>query len=457
MKKILSLIIIFSICVVLVLTFSLMGCKKEAAPAEEAVEEAAPAEEAVEEAAPAEEIGNKYEGVEIILAFQSTPLIDNLNNYLDDFQNNTGIKVIVDLMPYESLVQKVSIDCTTGTKQYDCFWMEPPWLGRFSDEFEPLESYINDPVLGKDFDLEDFSKNFLNNTVMYDGKMLGIPLEACMMVVSYREDVFEDLGIEVPETLDEYIAAAEKIKEGTDIYGVSLMGKRGQPVFYEYMPYMWGFGAQFFDENMHPTLNSPEGIEAVTYMVDLSKYAPPGVASYGWEESATAFLQGEVAMEFLFSDWISALRDPESCKVVGDWNFTAPPGGVDRASPVGTINLGINGDIDQVKKEAAFLFLKWATSKETQMKLAETGTTPVRISVLEDEKFINDPEYRYFEGLKETFEVSRLPMSIPEFFELNDALSIELSAAIAGDKSPKEALDSAQKAWEEIMEKAGYY
>lgn len=47
-------------------------------------------------------------------------------------------------------------------------------------------------------------------------------------------------------------------------------------------------------------------------------------------------------------------------------------------------------------------------------------------------------------------------MSIPEFFELNEALSIELSAAIAGDKTAQKALDDAQAAWVKIMKEAGY-
>ncbi|MBR4427110.1 MAG: extracellular solute-binding protein, partial [Spirochaetales bacterium] len=184
----------------------------------------------------------------ITVAVQSTPTMDYLVSIIPEFEEATGIKVIPDLMPYDNLVEKVTIDCTSNTKQYAAFWMEPTWLGRFENELEDITKYINDPVLGKDFNLEDFSADFLNQTVRYNGKLLGLPFEGCLLVMAYRVDLFEKYNIAVPKTYDELLAAAKLIGEKEkDVYGITMMGKRGQPVFYEYMPYMYGFGAEFFD------------------------------------------------------------------------------------------------------------------------------------------------------------------------------------------------------------------
>ena len=67
----------------------------------------------------------------ITVAVQSTPTMDYLVSIIPEFEEATGIKVIPDLMPYDNLVEKVTIDCTSNTKQYAAFWMEPTWLGRF--------------------------------------------------------------------------------------------------------------------------------------------------------------------------------------------------------------------------------------------------------------------------------------------------------------------------------------
>lgn len=141
----------------------------------------------------------------ITFAAQSTPAMDYLVSLIPEFEEKTGIKVVADMMPYDSLVQKVTIDCTTNTKQYACFWMEPTWLGRFENEFEDITKYINDPVLGKDFNLPDFSASFLDETVRINGKTLGLPFEGCLLVVAYREDIFAKQGLSVPETLAQHL------------------------------------------------------------------------------------------------------------------------------------------------------------------------------------------------------------------------------------------------------------
>lgn len=447
-KKLIWIPVIILIVSMVSTTLMIVGCKDGSTPAGDDTVKEDNIEKDSDDA-------KTYEGTEIVFASQPTPSMDLLVEMIPEFEEATGIKVITDMMPYDSLVQKITIDTTTDTKQYSCFWMEPTWLGRFSEEFEPLEEYISDKILGKDFNLDDFSSNFIDEVVKYNGKILGVPFEGCLLVLAYREDIFEENNLLVPETFNDYLEVAKTINELPDLNGVTMMGKRGQPVFYEFIPYMWGFGAEFFDTEMNPTINSDEAIEALEYMIELSKFAPSGVTSYGWEESATAFLQGNVGSGFLFSDWIAALKDPESSKIVGKWNFAPVPGEVTTACPAGTINLGINADVDREKKEASFLFIKWATSPEMQSILAEIGASPTRLSVLNDSQFDTE-DYRYFEGLKETYDITRTPMKIPEFFELNDALSIELSAAISGDKTAKEALDDAQEEWVKIMKEAGY-
>lgn len=392
-------------------------------------------------------------GVTITFAAQAMPTMNKAVEMIPQFTRETGIRVNVDLMPYDSLVQKITIDTTTGTRQYDVFWMEPTWLGRFKDEFEPLEKYMNDPEIG--IDLNDFDPVFLEQTVIYDGHIYGLPFDACLLLLAYREDVYRELGLKVPETWDEYLENVKIIDAKTGMRGVSLMGKRGQPVFYEYASYMWGFGAEFFDENMKPTVNSPHAIKALEYMIELSKYAPAGVETFGWEESATEFLQGRVAHAFIFTDWVPTLKDPGSCVAPTEWNFMKTPRGVGAGSPVGTVNIGINKDSSAEKKLAAYHFLKWITGPEVQKELAKIGGGPSRLSVLNDPEFATH-EYRYFKAIKETFPMEKVPMKIPEFFMLNEALSVELSAALSGRKTAEQALNDAQKSWEQIMKDAGY-
>ena len=110
----------------------------------------------------------------ITVAVQSTPTMDYLVSIIPEFEQATGIKVIPDLMPYDNLVEKVTIDCTSNTKQYAAFWMEPTWLGRFENELEDITKYINDPVLGKDFHFIYNESAFDRDSIAFLDFLLGI-------------------------------------------------------------------------------------------------------------------------------------------------------------------------------------------------------------------------------------------------------------------------------------------
>ena len=46
----------------------------------------------------------------------------------------------------------------------------------------------------------------------YDGKLYAVPYYAGARIVIYRKDLFEKSGIEVPTTLEEFLAAGTKLK-----------------------------------------------------------------------------------------------------------------------------------------------------------------------------------------------------------------------------------------------------
>ena len=104
MKKTLLWVIMVVVCISIVTVFA--GCSGAATeePTEEPAEE--PAEEEVTESKP-------YEGITLSFAAQGVPLMNKAIELLPEFELKTGIKVVPDLMPFDSLVQKITIDCTT--------------------------------------------------------------------------------------------------------------------------------------------------------------------------------------------------------------------------------------------------------------------------------------------------------------------------------------------------------
>lgn len=141
----------------------------------------------------------------------------------------------------------------------------------------------------------------------YQGHPYNVPYGLDSYVMYYRTDLFEQAGIEkVPETWDELIEVAQKLTvdldgDGNiDQWGLATNGLPGQ-VFntYSFFNLLLTNNGQVIDETGMPTFNSPEGVEALQFMVDLRnkyKVMPPDVVTYDNNEIHEGFLSGKFAM-----------------------------------------------------------------------------------------------------------------------------------------------------------------
>jgi len=192
--------------------------------------------------------------------------------------------------------------------------------------------------------------------------------------MAYRKDIFDKHGLEVPKTYDELIKVASFITENEpDVYGMTSRGA--------------------FDDQWNVTVDSPEAVAATEALKAIIDNSPPGVTSWGFGEQANAFLQGESAI-YIDALKIAAMsRDPEQSLVDGKVGYALhPEGPAGCGSETGGFAMGIPDN--SANKEAAFLFIQWMTSKETDRKIVEAGGDPVRMSTMTDPELQDRfPEY----------------------------------------------------------------
>ncbi len=101
-------------------------------------------------------------------------------------------------------------------------------------------------------------------------------------------------------------------------------------------------------------------------------------------------------------------------------------------------------------KQEAFDFMVWATSPE-QIKISATrGNPPVRFSVFTDPELTSQEKFRHFPILMEAINFSTPRPRHPKWPEIENALGVELSKAVAGTMSPDEALANARSSVEAI-------
>jgi len=402
-----------------------------------------------------------FEGKTINVALVAEPRSDALKKLLPEFEQLTGVKVNMEILPYPTLQEKQAVAVTQGTGAYDVVHVDCVWIGQYAGQglVIPVEDFIakTDP---KVLALDDFIPSVLSEQGMWEGKIYGLPFIQAVFGLHYRTDIFEEFGLTPPNTWEELYDTAkmltEKLKD-RGIAGLTFMGRRGVQLQCTYDNMLWSFGGEWYDENYNPTINSPEAVAALEYFKSLIPFAPAGVLTYDWDENANAFAQGKAAMNLQWQNSAPLCQDPSKSTIVGKFNFTLIPG---KAQPDGSIKRtptfggwGLMIPKGSRNKEAAWEFIVWATSPEMEKKLAY-AMPGARYSSL------NDPELRAkyveYDGMLKSLPLAKGRPRIPAYSELADALEVALSEAMTGAKDSQTALNEANARFAEILKRWGY-
>ena len=358
--------------------FSACGnnANKEEAPKEEAkVEEKAEEgkEEAEKEAEPAKEGqtevifwhamgGGQGEALEALVA---------------DFEKeNPDVKITLqhqggygDLNQILVATMQSPKDLPTITQAY------PDWMLQFSEA--GMVADLTERVNGEDGieDYEDILEG-VRSEIEQDGKIIGIPFNKSTEVLWYNQDLFDELGLKNPTNFEELKEVAMKIKEEKDI---PAFGWDSLSNFY--VTYLKNKGIEFGPDL---DVTSPESIEAIEYYLDGIKEGYFRIAG------TDQYLSGPFANEQL-AGYIGSNAGEVYVKegVEGKFKYAAQAYPAEKAVQQGTNVYMFEGASDE-QKDAAFKFLKFLASKESQIKFGlATGYMPARKSAVESDEYKN--------------------------------------------------------------------
>jgi multiple sugar transport system substrate-binding protein len=388
---------------------------------------------------------------ELTIAVPSGVEGDGLKAAAKDYEAERGVKITISEFPYASLFEKELVDLANRTGAYDIIVLDDPWFPRFTSgeqylaELEPL--YQKRGLTGPD---EDFVKTSLAlcRHPYETGQLLALPYVGNSQIYFYRQDLFEKYKLPLPERWSDVLAAARVIMEKEKIHGYVMRGAQGNPVVSDFLPLFWAFGAEMFDAAGKPTVNSPEGIAALKFMLELGQVTPPGYVSFNADEVAAHLMQGTAAQAINWPAWIPALNDPAKTKVPGKVAVTTLPGEKRPGqAEIGNWLLAIPKAARN--PEASFDFLLWATSAAELRKSALRGNPPTRRSVF------NDPElqakYPSYPVQLKSLATSRPRPRTPLWNEIENAFGIFLSKANSGELQPEAAMNQANEELARIL------
>jgi ABC-type glycerol-3-phosphate transport system substrate-binding protein len=354
----------------------------------------------------------------------------------------------VSLMPIDQATEKATITLAAGSDALDIVYVNEPMLGRFAKAgwLEPLDEYWE--KYKEEYDLDDIPEAAVD-ALRYDGKLYAMPFSVNVMFFYYRTDLFEEAGIEPPETFEDYLTYAAQLNS-PQRSGTILTLKPVDAAMNETHWYLNAIGDGWFDENLKPVFNSENGIKAIETLKEVSQYAPRGFTAHANDESTIAFQQDFAAMGLQWLTRAAAMDDPEESRVVGKIDWAVPPGGHSRISISG---YGIS-KFSSADRDKLFQILAIGSNAEAQLEAASLSM-PLRRSVLGNEEL--KEENRHFEAALAAIEVAEPLPGFPEFIETAEIVTRCVLQAVTGERPVKEAMDTAAVEVEALLESRGYY
>lgn len=423
--------------------------------------------------------GKPYAGQQVVFLGMAGDHPRLLEEYESEFENLTGIDLVVESHPWTGLFEKGMLSLELkGTGLYDvlgvnCDWYLPSW----ASYLQPLNDYISKD----DYSLADFIPIAMDHMGrwpidsetgeparfggMGGGELtLGIPYLGDAMFMDIRMDLAEQAGLPLDDirsggwTIEEFEEYATTLTT-EDVVGLGVEISYGHLFtdrWFGVYAAQTGTDAKIIStETFEPVFNNEEGKYATKFWKDsLGTFVPTWAIEAAIGTSEEEFKAGKAAMNLEWGNAATALLDPEQNEYANVTEIVPPPQG-DAGVPMTyfagwSYGIAKNSDV----KGAAWEFIKWAASEEMQRRMA-AGVPPTRISVLEDPEMAE--EFPYFETALYAMRNSMANPRLPEFSELHNDLGDELLKYLTGQTTLDEAMDSAEQAVRDIMEEGGYY
>jgi multiple sugar transport system substrate-binding protein len=394
------------------------------------------------------------------------------SRFTPEFTALTGINVKYETIPPKENREKAVLDLGAKTANYATHTADPMYLSLYAANkwVEPLDRFLDDPTLTDKawFDLDDIVPLWRQADTV-GGKLYAMPMEGEVTIHFYRSDVYEKHGLRLPQTFEELRETARKAHDpGNKLWGFALRGFRGPGQNAYIWPSLFrAWGGQWFSAPGVPAVNSEAGVKSLEWYVEMNRtYAPPGVENWNWPELMEAMAGGTLVQYIDGNPAASIIENPARSKVVDKVGFGRWPKGPSgrRVSSIWNWAYPINASLSERKKKATWLYFQWLASKPTQLRTATFKENPqsvVRTGV-NRLSIWNDPGYRklisftptypdvVLQSLREDTDVDWRPR-VPQWPEIGEVISVAIQAALVKQKTPKDALDEANREIAKIM------
>ncbi len=366
---------------------------------------------------------------------------------------NPQIRIREEILPASTDEQHqfYVINLAAGANDFDVLDMDVIWVPEFARAgwLEELTSQVSAAELKP-----------LNPAALRadwpGGKLFAVPWFVDAGVLYYRKDLLDKYGHVPPTTYPELVEIALKVlaqERDPRLTGFVWQGMQYEGLVCAALEFIRGNGGDLLHDDAQPALTQPATLEALRFMSELIRVhnvTPPLVTTLNEEATRNIFQSGRAVF---MRNWPYAwrlLNQPNS-PVAGRVGITLVPHfpGHSSAPTLGGFHLGVNAHSRHKSEATAFVrfMIRYSVQKEILLKV---GVLPAHRDVY------NDPQVRQelpflADVLPALEHVQPRPVT-PYYLMISQILQPELSAVVAGIRSPEPAMQSAKQQVMHLLE-----
>jgi multiple sugar transport system substrate-binding protein len=300
---------------------------------------------------------------------------------LKAFEAKNNISVELSIIDWDQIHDKIAVASAGNTAAADVTEVDWSWVGQFSDA-----GWFTD--LSGNLAAQTKSDITLLPIFAAKGKTLAVPYSNDFRIIGYNKKQFDQAGISgFPATWDDLVAAARKVKAaGVAQYPLAFMVAAFEETTTNFLLFALArSGGMFGENNALNEANTLATFKFIDQLLRVDKLVDPNTVSMKIAEVNQGFLNGVQTINF--GGWpgiVATSNDPTQSKVGGEVALGLMPGHGNVRTATFGLPEGVGIPLPSKKKAAAWKFIEFFTSAETQMDLWKVDQVlPTRVSVLQ--------------------------------------------------------------------------
>lgn len=415
-----------------------------------------------------------------------------------EFEKQTGAKIRVVTPSWDETINSINKSIMPNSDiVYDIYTVIGLWNGTLLSSgniIEEVPQWVKDKI-----DWEDVLPIYKNNILTWGNKTYGLPYDGDNINLYYRKDIFanktyqkkffKEFGykLDIPKTWKEYIDMAKFFNgwdwddDGKIEYGNAGLRVKGDVSLLQFFAFAGAYakhpknkGYYFNPDTMKSNIANPAFLKALQQYIELIKYGPKGMKNFAGHDVRDAFVKGEVALAIDWADLGPYASNSPYSVVKNSVGFATLPGSnrvynykMKQWDDIYNAPSSISGNWmmfvnkNSKNKKLAFEFAAFMTNKDmTKRYITDPGSAvnPSRYSHFKDPKAWEQAGFSlgvansYLGVIEKSLTNTNVVTDImipggEEYYSVLDSLVYD---AIEGKLTPKQALETAAKKWDEI-------